>query len=142
MALKRRFAKMAGESVDSDKVDYELFQTWIEDGFAPLVSSQLYDGSHAPAIDIDGIEVRSIPSRTQGNYHLYIEKAMPWWKYRLLLRVLVLCGIVERSYYRASVRRRASFLRVPEQRTLRLGPPGSTDPGSARYQNRDVLGLL
>lgn len=77
---------------------------------ANLISSLTLGGQHAPALDID-LEARLIPSRTAGHYHLYIDKLMPWWKYRVLLKVLAWVGIIEPGYYRASVARRMTFLR-------------------------------
>lgn len=77
---------------------------------ANLVSSRTKDGLHAPALDID-FPARLVPSKTSGHYHLYLDKAMPWWRYRIMLKVLAWCGIIEKGYYRASVVRKQTFLR-------------------------------
>lgn len=77
---------------------------------ANLISSKTVTGMHAPALDID-FQARLVPSRTKGHFHLYLDKEMPWWKYRILLRVLAWVGIIEPGYYRASVARKATFLR-------------------------------
>lgn len=66
---------------------------------------------HAPAIDIDGIEVHVVPSSTTGNYHLFIDKAMPAEHYFELLDVLAKVGIVEPGYVNASRTRGYSSLR-------------------------------
>lgn len=80
-------------------------------GAPALVSSLCEDGLHRPAIDVD-LPCRLVESRTPGHYHLYIDQPMRWWRYRLLLRALVLAGVVERGYYKASVRRRQTHLRL------------------------------
>jgi len=84
-------------------------------GEANLVGSLLDDGHHAPAIDLD-LPCKLLPSSTPGHHHLLIDKAMPWWKYVLLLRVLVFVGLVERKFYRHSRKRRQTFLRLPHVR--------------------------
>lgn len=77
-----------------------------------LISSRLKDGQHAPALDLD-LPCTLIDSSTWGHHHLLIDHPMPWWKYRILMRVLVFVGLVERKYYRHSVRRGMSMLRMP-----------------------------
>lgn len=78
-----------------------------------LISSELLGSDkHMPCIDID-MPVRVYPSSTLGHFHLYIDKEMSWWKYKQLLRALVRAGIVEKGYYRASVHRKATHLRLP-----------------------------
>lgn len=81
-----------------------------EDG--NLLSSLLDNGFHAPALDVDlPCELR--PSSTEGHYHLLIDKQMSWRRYRRLLRALMRAGVIERGFYRHSVRRKQSFLRLP-----------------------------
>lgn len=99
-----------GYPVD-DKRERRL-QVGAEDPIANLVSSKLKDGTHAPALDLD-LPCTLIDSSTWGHHHLLIDKAMPWWKYRILMRVLVFVGLVEKRYYRHSVRRGMSMLRMP-----------------------------
>lgn len=77
---------------------------------ANLLSSEIGDGLHAPLVDLD-FPCRLWPSRTPGHYHLFIDKPMPWWKYRLILWSLKVAGVIEPGYYRASVARRAGFVR-------------------------------
>lgn len=79
---------------------------------ANLVSSLLADGRHAPALDLD-LPCELIPSSTPGHHHLLIDHPMSWFRYRVLLRVLVWCGLVEPKYYRHSVRRGMTMLRLP-----------------------------
>ncbi len=71
---------------------------------------------HAPAIDIDGIHCELKPSSTEGNYHLYIDKPMPWDDYVELLTVLHKVGIIETGYYHASLEAEQSFLRIRHKR--------------------------
>lgn len=79
---------------------------------ANLISSLREDGSHAITLDIDH-HAELIPSSTAGNFHLYIDVPMEWWRYKLLLRVLAFCGVIEWGYARASIRKGGSFLRLP-----------------------------
>jgi hypothetical protein len=77
-----------------------------------LVSSMCKDGWHMPALDID-FPAALIPSSTYGHFHLYLNKRMPWWKYKRLLRALAQAGIIEWGYYRLSRDRKQSFLWRP-----------------------------
>lgn len=106
MALKRLFAKMHD---DHDEI------LPYEDRFsADLVTSELTDGRHAPAIDLD-VPAYLVPSRTEGNHHLYIEVPCSWRQYRRLLKALRDCGIIEPGYYRASVKAGRTHLRKPQR---------------------------
>lgn len=101
-----------------------------DDPEANLVSSALADGTHAPALDLD-LPCVLIPSTTPGHHHLLIDKSMPWWRYRILLRALVFAGLVEKRYYKHSVRRGMTMLRLPHIRKggRRLRPePFDLDP--------------
>jgi hypothetical protein len=84
----------------------------VPENDATLVTSELEDGLHAPAIDIDH-KVYVVPSSTPGHNHLYIDVKMPWWRYRVMLWGMKVAGVVEPGYYKASVRRGKSFLRRP-----------------------------
>lgn len=77
---------------------------------ANLIASRTTRGLHAPVLDID-FEARLIPSRTEGHYHLYLDREIPWWKYRILLWALKVAGIIEPGYYRASVERKMTMCR-------------------------------
>lgn len=81
---------------------------------AQVVSSELDDarGWHAPALDID-VLAHLIESSTPGHGHLYIDVKMPWRKYRRLLRALWKAGIIEKNYYKVSVKRKGTHLRPP-----------------------------
>lgn len=84
---------------------------------AEIVSSKLDDklfgtAMHAPCIDLD-IPAALVPSSTPGHFHLYIDKVMPWRKYKRLLKAMVKAGLVEEGYYKVSCRRKETHLRVP-----------------------------
>lgn len=81
---------------------------------AQVVSSELdeHRGMHTPIIDID-VPARLIESSTSGHSHLYIDTPMPWRKYRRLLRALYKAGIIEKNYYKVSVKRKGTHLRPP-----------------------------
>lgn len=82
---------------------------------ANLVSSRRADGRHMPALDLD-YPATLVASSSEGHCHLLIDKPMRWWRYRLLLWVLAFCGLIERRYYRHSVRRGMTMLRLPHVR--------------------------
>lgn len=69
-------------------------------------------GLHILALDVDH-RCHLIPSSTNGHWHLVIDHAMPWHRYRRVLKALTRAGILQPGYYSACVRRRASFLRLP-----------------------------
>ena len=79
---------------------------------ANMVSSLLTSGKHAPLIDLD-VPHRCVPSSTTGHSHLYIDVQMPWWKYRLLLWVLMFTGVIDVGFYRMSILRRKTLVRKP-----------------------------
>jgi hypothetical protein len=97
-------------------------KTYPYDIFAPkpkpdktnpnLVSSLTANGKQAPAIDLD-IPHQYVPSSTPGHGHLYLDIEMPWWKYRMLLWVMLKCGIIERGFYNAAKIRKMTMLRPP-----------------------------
>lgn len=80
---------------------------------ANLISSQLSNGNHAPALDID-MPCQLIPSQTPGHFHLYIAKEMSWRKYKKLLRALADAGILEKNYVKHSLKKKKTCLRVPK----------------------------
>lgn len=67
---------------------------------------------HMPVIDID-LPCELVPSSTPGHFHLYINKAISWDRYRMILLALADAGIVERGYYEASVSHGQTFVRKP-----------------------------
>lgn len=75
-------------------------------------------GMHAACLDIDSIPVRLTPSRTPGNFHLFIDKPMPWETYKNLLYVLGEAGILEWGYVNASIAKGCSALRLSQDELL------------------------
>jgi len=79
---------------------------------ANIISSEIGQGLHTPVLDID-IHAALVPSSTKGHYHLYLDSPLTWRKYKRLLRALKRAGIIEPGYYKASVSRHATDLRLP-----------------------------
>lgn len=72
---------------------------------------------HKPVLDLD-MDVMVVPSSTPGHHHLYIDRAMSWNEYSLLMNVLAHVGILQPGYARASHHRAESFLRTPWTRKV------------------------
>lgn len=85
-------------------------------GGAEAVSSLLEDDPYVPrhtiALDLD-VPAALIPSSTPGHSHLYIDVALTWNDYKRLLILLGELEVLEEGYVRASLARRATFLRLP-----------------------------
>lgn len=81
---------------------------------ATIVSSEVADrpGFHTIMLDID-MTARLVESSTPGHFHLYIDRLLTWWQYRRLLRLLWKIGVIEKGFYKASLRRKATNLRPP-----------------------------
>lgn len=84
---------------------------------ATLVSSECPDSPnfHAPCLDID-YHAFLIPSSTSGHFHLYLDRITTWKKYRRFLKAAMKAGLIEEGYYRMSVQRKGTFLRMPHVR--------------------------
>lgn len=96
-----------------DAPEYRAVEVECVEENATLVSSQIAGSQlHAPALDLD-VPAYLVQSSTPGHSHLYLDVPMSWWRYRLMLWALALAGVLEPGYYKASVRRRASYLRRP-----------------------------
>jgi hypothetical protein len=77
---------------------------------ANLVASLTRTNKHAPVIDLD-IPAKLVPSKTEGHYHLYIDKELSWEQYRNLLYAMCCAGIVEWNYYHAAQQAQMTFVR-------------------------------
>lgn len=100
---------------DYEHADRIRVDKWTE---ANAVSSEIVvgnarKGKHALLLDIDHVAY-CLSSSTFGHHHLYVDVAMTWRQYKRLLRALMRAGVIERGYYRASLSRKATFLRTPE----------------------------
>lgn len=93
---------------------------------------QVENGWHTVMLDIDH-PTRLVPSTTPGHWHLYIDVAMPWWRYRKLLRALAMAGIIETGYARASIQRGFTSLRLPWVKKEALQPPVEPHDEEAPY---------
>lgn len=71
-----------------------------------------HDEKHLPIFDID-FPVLVIPSSTPGHNHLIIDRPMSESHYMSLLNVMANVGIVQEGYQRASLKRKAAWLRTP-----------------------------
>jgi hypothetical protein len=96
---------MKNRLVCSDAADSDLVSSLLREDICGK-------NMHMPAIDID-LPIRVVPSSTLGHFHLYIDKPMSWRKYKRVLRALTAAGVVEKGYYKASVSRKATHLRLP-----------------------------
>lgn len=93
---------------------------------ANLVASLTATGCHAPVLDID-YPARLVPSSTPGHFHLYLDRAIPWHRYALVLWALQLAGLIEPGYARAAMARKATFARLRPTKpkpTTPAPPPG------------------
>ena len=97
-------------------------------GLANVISSAVIEPNltwktrrHTVALDID-FPCAVVESTTPGHCHLYIDKLMPWEDYEKLLKVCGEIGLVEEGYVKASIRRRATHLRLPWVRKVSPSP--------------------
>jgi hypothetical protein len=81
---------------------------------AHLVSSMVEPGVHMPVLDID-FPAQLVPTSTPGHFHLYLDIDMDWETYVGLLNALCDAGVIQPGYYANSVRRGASYARLPEK---------------------------
>lgn len=79
---------------------------------ANLVSSELPNGKHAPALDLD-MPVHLVPSSTPGKYHLYIDVEISWEKYEALLTGFYMAGLIEAGWYKNAMQDKRTYLRLP-----------------------------
>lgn len=79
---------------------------------ANLITSLASGRMHKPVIDLD-LPARLVPSSTEGHFHLYIDKKVPWEAYVRLLDAMRDAGLVEAGYVSASKARGFSAVRPP-----------------------------
>ena len=95
-------------------VKYNMAKDRHPDVSGNLVSSHIHGSKlHAPVIDID-VPVRLIPSTTPGHTHLYIDVPMSRVRMMVLLWALKVAGVLEMGSFWWSLRRGATFVRVPD----------------------------
>jgi len=110
--------------------------------YASMVSSKVmehgaYTGQHTLMLDLD-YPVTLVESTTTGHYHLYADRLMTWTQYRGVLRAMSAAGLIERGYYRAAVRQKATMLRPPwVKKELSAPTANKTKKGGNRLLNRN-----
>lgn len=134
---------------DAQVVSSELGDRWQQPMNVPVPKTPFparpSQRNHIIALDID-VPAWCIPSSTDGHSHLYISHQLQWPQYEKLLRVLAEIGLIEEGYKDASIKRKATFLRLPwvkkgmetlpspeaiEEFLNEPDQPGSTTPASA-----------
>lgn len=78
-----------------------------EDG--NLISSFCENGQHMPVIDID-YSADLVPSKTEGHFHLFLNKPVPWNKYLKVLEALADAGLIEHKFYLMAKQHSMSFV--------------------------------
>lgn len=91
-----------------DLNDAEVVSSLVSTLYQPTGTESM----HMVAIDLD-MGAYLVPSTRPGHHHLYIEHSLTWPAYEKLLKALAEAGLIEDGYYHASVRRKATFLRLP-----------------------------
>jgi len=84
----------------------------LDSSQANLISSKTVDGRHMPILDLD-FPHHFEESTTKGHTHLYIDVPMSRTKLFGLVLVLWWCGVIEMGHAVWTLRRGASFVRVP-----------------------------
>jgi hypothetical protein len=79
-----------------------------------LITSQLLGTKHLPVLDFD-FECRLVPSRTPGNYHLYINKEVEWDKYAKMLVAMRDAGVLQDGYVASALHRGYTGVRKPKE---------------------------
>lgn len=89
---------------------------------------------HMPALDLDfPCELRE---SSPGRFHLYLNRAITWEKYQLLLLAFYNAGLIEAGFYHSSIARGASYLRVAPR-----GERETVDWDRPRTTPQSILGL-
>lgn len=105
--------KPKAEKPKPGEYDIKEYEENVPEKEANLISSKLaYPGSdlHAPALDVD-LPVECYESSTPGHYHIFIDVPIPWRKYKKMLKAMAKAGVIEEGYYKASIKRKATYLR-------------------------------
>lgn len=119
--LKAAIVDFASVSSDDPLIPLENDRVRAEVPLAEAncVSSKIREGSfaapagwHLPTLDID-VPMWVSESTTPGHHHLIIYKPISWEKYSKLLEMMADCGILEEGLVRASLARKASWVRTP-----------------------------
>lgn len=106
------FCEDLDESVGSGADDWFKEQETADKDDANLISSLCGQGIHKPVLDFD-FPCRLIPSSTEGNFHLYIDRPIAWDTYEKLLLALKEANLLQPGFVKNSVERKATFVRPP-----------------------------
>lgn len=79
---------------------------------ANLITSETRPGYHIPVLDID-FDAAMVKSSTEGHFHLYLNREMPWETYLKLLEALTAAGIIQAGFLAGAKERRYSSVRLP-----------------------------
>jgi hypothetical protein len=109
---KYKIEKLAEQDLDEEVlVEVETNMT------ADLLSSEGWtDNIHWPVFDLD-FDAALIPSKTPGHFHLYLEKALTWQKYRRLLRAFHKAGLLNDGWYKLVIKRKKGTLFLPGRKS-------------------------
>lgn len=69
---------------------------------------------HLPVLDLD-FPCKLVSSKTEGHFHLLIEKDLLWQEYKLMLLCLERVGILQTGFVNGALARGASAVRLPEE---------------------------
>lgn len=97
---------------DSDADIGEIYPATRSIEQANIVTSDIGHNFHYPVLDID-FEAFLVPSSTEGHYHLYLNKMVPWRKYKRVLKAMKEAGLIEDGFYRAAIKRGYTSTRLP-----------------------------
>lgn len=84
----------------------------VDPSDANLISSLTDAGTHMPILDLD-FPHHFVESTTEGHTHLFIDVEMSRFKLTVLMFALWYAGVVEMGHAVWTIRRGASFVRLP-----------------------------
>jgi len=99
--------------MDADLTTYDSYERSERDLKSPpagIIGDRAPDGHPCATFDL-AVPARLIPSRTEGHFHLYLEKTLEWMDYERLLRAMTEAGFVEQGFYKMALRRGMTMLR-------------------------------
>ena len=78
-----------------------------------LVSSRIKGTPdlHLPAIDLD-FPCTLVPSRTEGHFHLYLDRPLTWDRYKVILDAFLEAGLIDVGWHRQALKDKQTYLRT------------------------------
>lgn len=101
-----------GEEGNEYRNEYAHQVVWNERDAHIITSKSVLGDLHYPVLDLDCAH-QYYPSSTEGHGHLYIDVGIGWEAYKEVMEVLAKYGIIQMGYYKASVARGYSAVRLP-----------------------------